>query len=150
MTIRQAMFWIGTWFCCAAAGVAATAGEGEVVLESARAIPLAYQVDVVVVGASTGGVAAAVQAAKSGAKVFLAAQEPYLGDDMTATLRLWPEADDELDTPLARKIFADPEKSAGPDPRRLPFQYAADRPSAARHRDTDHRRGSTTANGATR
>ncbi len=57
---------------------------------------MAYEVDVVVVGGSTGAVAAAIEAAKAGAKVFLAAERPYLGDDMTATLRLWPEAGDEL------------------------------------------------------
>ena len=141
MTVRRASFWVGIWFFgiwfyCAAAGVAATAAEGEVVLESARAIPVAYQVDVVVVGASTGGVAAAIEAAKTGAKVFLAAQQPYLGDDMTATLRLWPQPGDELDTPLARKIFDDPQNSALPGGG-LPFQYAADRKSAAKHRDTN-------------
>ena len=135
MTVRRAMFWVGSWFCCAAAGVAATGGEA--VRESARSIPVAYQVDVVVVGASTGGVAAAVQAAKAGAKVFLAAERPYLGDDMTATLRLWQEPGDELDSPLARKIFNDPQSAAAAGPRGVPFQYAADRQNAAKHRDTN-------------
>lgn len=60
-----------------------------VVTESAREIPLTYDVDVVVVGGSSGGVAAAVAAAKGGAKVFLAAPRPYLGEDMCATYRLW-------------------------------------------------------------
>ena len=53
-----------------------------VVAESPRKIPVAYDVDVVVVGGSSAGVAAAVAAAKGGAKVFLAAQRPYLGEDM--------------------------------------------------------------------
>ena len=44
--------------------------------ESAREIPVAYSVDVVVVGGSTGAVAAACEAARSGAKVFLAAPRP--------------------------------------------------------------------------
>ena len=70
----------------------AAAAERPAVNESARQIPVAYQVDVVVVGGSTGAVSAAVAAAKAGAKVFLAAPHPYLGDDMTATLRLWLEA----------------------------------------------------------
>ena len=52
-------------------------------------IPVAYSVDVVVVGGSTGAVSAAEAASRSGAKVFLAAPRPYLGDDLTATLRLW-------------------------------------------------------------
>ncbi len=90
--------------------IAATATAGGAVNESARAIPVACRVDVLVVGGSTGGVAAAVAAAESGATVFLAAERAYLGDDMTATLRLWPQADDELDTPLARQLFADPQR----------------------------------------
>ncbi len=43
------------------------------VSESAREIPVAYQVDVVVVGGSTHAVAAATSAAGQGASVFLAA-----------------------------------------------------------------------------
>ena len=49
ISFRRAIVLLGTWFCCAASG-AATAGEAA--LESARAIPVAYQVNVVVVGAS--------------------------------------------------------------------------------------------------
>jgi flavin-dependent dehydrogenase len=118
MTLRRLLFGF-----CLLNIAAAAAAAGEVVEESARAIPVAYQVDVVVVGASTGGVAAAVRAAETGARVFLAAEHPYLGDDMTATLRLWPEAGDELDTPLARKLFDDPQGSPVADPRRLVFEY---------------------------
>jgi hypothetical protein len=87
----------------------APALPGETITESARAIPVAAQVDVLVVGGSTGGVAAAVAAADRGAKVFLVAEQAYLGDDMTATLRLWPQPDDEFDAPLARQLFADPQ-----------------------------------------
>ncbi len=47
--------------------------SAKVVNESARDIPLTYDVDVVVVGGSSAGVAAAVEAAAGGAKVFLAA-----------------------------------------------------------------------------
>ena len=83
-------------------------------------------------------VEAAVAAAEQGAKVFLAAPRPYLGDDMTATLRLWLEEGEEPTTPLARAIFSDPvELRVGPDPNGLPFTYTADRQSGAIHRDTD-------------
>ena len=47
--------------------------DGIFVNESAREIPVAHCVDVVVVGGSTGAVSAAVAAAESGASVFLAA-----------------------------------------------------------------------------
>ena len=58
----------------------------EYVRETPRQIPVADNVDVVVVGGTTGAVAAAVAAARDGASVFLAAPYPYLGEDMTATL----------------------------------------------------------------
>ncbi|MCX8037492.1 MAG: FAD-dependent oxidoreductase [Candidatus Sumerlaeia bacterium] len=92
-----------------AAGLATLPGAAPkpaVVTESSRAIPIAYQVDVVVVGGSTGAVAAAVEAAKSGARVFLAAPHPYLGDDMAGTLRVWLEPAEKAAHPLAQKIFS--------------------------------------------
>lgn len=77
----------------------------QAVRESAREIPLAYQVDVVVVGGTTGAVAAATAAAKAGAKVFLAAPRPYLGEDMAATYRLWLEDGEKPENALAKQIF---------------------------------------------
>ena len=62
-------------------GKLASSKETEV-YESAREIPVAYQVDVVVVGGSTHAVAAATSAAEQGATVFLAAPRPYLGEDL--------------------------------------------------------------------
>ncbi|MDW8038735.1 MAG: FAD-dependent oxidoreductase [Thermoguttaceae bacterium] len=116
---------------------ASAAEQGLVVRESARQIPIAYEVDVVVVGGSTGAVAAAVAAAQEGAKVFLAAPYPYLGEDMTGTLRLWLEEQEEPTTELARRIFLQdphvPEQLGRP---RLQFRYTADRPSARLHPDT--------------
>lgn len=114
MTMRQLSLFL------AATLLGSTVASGnDAVNESSRLLPVAYQVDVVVVGGSTGAVAAAVEAARSGAKVFLAAERPYLGDDMTATLRLWRQADDELDSELAQEIFNDheakPAGSAGQD-----------------------------------
>ena len=80
--------------------------SGSCVRESARGIPVAYTADVVVVGGSTGAVSAAVAAAKSGARVFLASPQTYLGEDMTATYRLWLEAGEEAQTQLGRDIFS--------------------------------------------
>jgi hypothetical protein len=80
------------------------AGPAQVV-ESARRLPVAYEADVVVVGGSTGAVAAAVSAAGKGAKVVLVTARPYLGEDMCATLRLWLEEGETPSTALARRIF---------------------------------------------
>jgi hypothetical protein len=113
------------------------AGEVIEVDESAREIPVAYQVDVVVVGGSTGGVAAAVEAARSGAKVFLAAPHPYLGEDMCATLRLWLEEGETPEAPLAQALFSGDAQAAPPAAGNLlTFKYEASLPSAAAHRDS--------------
>ncbi len=123
------------WACAIASTAAADVPR---VNESARDIPVAYEVDVVVVGGGTGAVSAALSAAEAGADVFLAAPHPYLGDDMTATLRLWLEEGEEPASPLAKRVFTDEARSHyGPDPNRLDFTYEADVPSAAIHKDSD-------------
>jgi len=105
------------------------------VKDPARDIPLAYDVDVVVVGGSSAAVTAAVAAAKAGAKVFLAAERPYLGEDLCGTYRLWLEPDEKPTTPLAKKLFAPP-SLVPPVPFSLPFTYQADLPSAPLHKDS--------------
>ena len=105
------------------------------VVASARQIPVAYDVDVVVVGGTSGGVAAAVEAAQKGARVFLAAERPYLGEDLCGTYRLWLEADEAPGSPLARKVFAEP-PAAQRMRNVIPFTYQADKPSAGVHADT--------------
>ena len=108
------------------------------VRESPRQIPVAYEVDVVVVGGSTGAVSAAVAAAETGARVFLAAPHPYVGEDMTATLRLWLEEGEQPLAPLARAIYDDPlDIQVGPHRDRLELTYAASVPTGSPHHDTD-------------
>ncbi len=104
--------------------------------ESAREIPIAYEVDVVVVGGSAAGVAAAVEASQNGASVFLAAPRPYLGEDLCAPYRLWLEPGEEPSTPFTQKLFAEPLSEILPE-RGLQFTYEADQPSDAKHKDTD-------------
>jgi len=106
-----------------------------VVRESAREIPVAYDVDVVVVGGSSRAVAAAMGAAQRGAEVFLAASRPYLGEDLCSTYRLWLDTDEVPITPLAIALYAEPEVSAY-GKNRLAFSYTADLPSARLHPDT--------------
>ena len=105
------------------------------VLESARQIPVLYDVDVVVVGGTSGAVAAAAAAVGDGAKVFLAAPRPYLGEDICGTYRLWLEPNEEPTSPLAKTMFAEPQAAT-----RLrgtaPFTYEADAESGPLHRDS--------------
>ncbi len=132
--MRWKGFGIGLALLLLAAGPAVAE---RAVRESARRIPVAYDVDVVVVGGGTGAVAAALSAAEQGASVFLAAPYPYLGDDMTATLRLWLEDGEQPRSELARAIFHDPiGDGVGPHPDRLPLSYSASLPCGSPHRDT--------------
>jgi len=103
--------------------------------ESARDIPVAYDVDIVVVGGTSGGVAAAVEAAKEGAKVFLAAQRPYLGADICSTYRLWLEPGEEPTLPLVKKVFAESPVSLISG-KGIDFTYEANKPFASVHKDT--------------
>jgi flavin-dependent dehydrogenase len=114
----------------------AASGSAAMVNESAREIPVAYDVDVVVAGGSLAAVSAAVEAARAGAKVFLAAPRPYLGEDVCATFRLWLEPGEEPDSPLERALFAPPSPPLEIG-RGLPFTYTADLPSDKAHRDSD-------------
>ena len=50
--------------------------------------PVLADVDVVVVGGSSAGVAAAVAARQAGARVYLVAPRPYLGEDVAGKLRI--------------------------------------------------------------
>lgn len=121
--------------------VAATGlGAPATVFESARDIPLAYDVDVVVVGGGVGAVSAAAAAAEAGAEVFLAAPRNYLGEDVAGTLRVWLDADTELDSPLAQKLFGDQGLAGSVSipiaGKRLDLTYKADLPSVKVHPDS--------------
>ena len=117
------------FFCAACLPASA-----KVVNESARDIPLTYDVDVVVVGGSSAGVAAAVEAAESGAKVFLAAPRPYLGEDLCATYRLWLEEGEEPESDLAKELFETPGGADMVGLKSVDFTYRADKPSADLHK----------------
>ncbi len=80
-------------------------GKGKFCYQSARKIPVAYNVDVVVAGGSTAAVAAAVCAAQNGSKVLLVAQETYLGEDVCGTWRYWNFNSEALNTALGKKLF---------------------------------------------
>ena len=60
-------------------------GSGRAVLEAAREIPVAREVDVVVAGGGPAGIAAAVAAARQGASTLLVERYGYLGGMMTGS-----------------------------------------------------------------
>ena len=64
------------------------------------------KVDVLVVGGTAAAVAFALSVKRSGASVYLVAPKPYLGDDICAAYRFWPEVSDVLPRgALAQEIF---------------------------------------------
>jgi NADPH-dependent 2,4-dienoyl-CoA reductase/sulfur reductase-like enzyme len=70
------------------------------VVAPARTVPLIDRVDIVVVGSSEGGMAAAWKAAKLGAKVILLNEETFLGSEVTAKGRFL------LGAPAPAKLFS--------------------------------------------
>ena len=94
---------VGCWTLALALSVVSATASGEAVLESEREIPVAAEVDVLVVGGTAAGVAAATAAAQAGASVFLAGGFPYLGEDVAGTLELECAAGDDA-TPLERRL----------------------------------------------
>ena len=115
--------------------VLAMPGTAATVIESPREIPLAYDVDVVVVGGTSRGVAAAEAAAKHGASVFLAAPRPYLGEDLCGTYRLWLEPEEVPESDLARAMFSELGDAGRLEQRGYPFTYSASLPSDNKHAD---------------
>ena len=93
---------------------------GDTLLLDSDGIPVLQRTEVVVVGGSTAGVAAAVAAAQNGADVVLGAARPYLGEDMTASYRLWLHPGEESRHPLAKAIYA---PALAPEPELLRFTY---------------------------
>ena len=62
--------------------------------------------DVVVVGGTSYGVAAAMASQEAGAKVFVAAPRSYLGEDLAGKYVLLPENGDDDSHPLYAKLWA--------------------------------------------
>ncbi|NLH17216.1 MAG: FAD-dependent oxidoreductase [Phycisphaerae bacterium] len=106
---------------------------GKTINESAREIPVIADTDIVIVGGSTAAVSAALEATKHGAKVFLVAPRPYLGEDLCATGRLWLESGHTPQSDLEKRLFAPPAQPLGPS---LPFQYTTSITSSSKHPDT--------------
>jgi len=72
-----------------------------------EAIPVVDEVDLLIVGGAAGAASCALAAAEAGLRVRLVAPRPYLGDDIGAPFRFWPEADEDLSDPLAATIWGD-------------------------------------------
>ncbi len=134
--MKQLSYKLAVWMGVLILTVGSHGLAQERVLESQREIPVLHEVDVAVVGGTSAGITAAVEAADNGAEVFLAAPRPYLGEDLCATYRLWLDPDEEPQTPLAKEMFAEPEigKSI---PEGYSFEYETSIPSASKHPDTE-------------
>lgn len=81
-------------------------------LSLAEAVGETY--DVVVVGGTSYGIAAATAAQEAGAKVFVAAPRGYLGEDIAGKYVLVPEEGDDASHPLYPKLWAEPGRAQKP------------------------------------
>lgn len=101
------MYWIMPTVSCSIVmfTMAALPAVAEHVVELPKEIPVAAEVDVVVVGGSSGAVSAACEIARRRASVFLVAPRPYLGTDMCSTLHLWLQEDERPKSTLAIACF---------------------------------------------
>jgi flavin-dependent dehydrogenase len=84
------------------------------VRSSARAIPIAAQVDVVVVGGNEGGIAAAWKAATAGSSVLVINGNYFFSDDVSAKARYWLEADETSRGEFSKALFGDRTDGARP------------------------------------
>lgn len=120
--------------------IAAPNVSADWVAETPGELPVVGEYDVVIIGSGTGAVAAAVEAADLGASVFLASPYPYLGEDMTATLRMMRDPNTKIEDPLAALIFNDSPGSFESIPKLnaplLKFKYESSIPSSPVHADT--------------
>ena len=112
---------------------ACAAPTGNDVTEPPRSLPVVHEVDVVVVGGSSGGVAAAVEAARNGVRVFLAAPRTFLGEDICSTYQPWLEPGEIPNSELARELF---KPDATVIPPSAPFAYTASLESGNIHKDS--------------
>ncbi len=116
---------------CASVLLACCGAWAAGVVEAEKTLPLVQEVDVVVVGGSSGAVAAACKAAEAGAKVFLVAPRPYLGEDMAGKLQLRIGADEDTRCALQKRMFTGKETR----PPSLPFTYTANTKADRKHDD---------------
>lgn len=80
-------------------------GASDSVCELATELPVAFDVDVVVVGGSLAGVEAARAAAEEGVSVLLVESRSYLGYDLCGTQRLWIDLDETPATEITTGLF---------------------------------------------
>ncbi|WP_279179722.1 FAD-dependent oxidoreductase [Parabacteroides johnsonii] len=68
-------------------------------------VPVIADVDILIIGGTSGAVSAAVEAHSGGASVFVMAPMPYLGEDICGTLRFWLEKNEEPCDILSEALF---------------------------------------------
>mgnify|MGYP003586258367 CR=1 FL=1 len=93
------------FFLVLLAGTVAVRAQERAVEAPARSVPVIDHVDVVVVGCSEGGLAAAWRAAKLGAKVVLLSEYTFLGGEVTAKARFDLSGGPEPKTAFSQALF---------------------------------------------
>ena len=90
------------------------------VRSSARGLPIAAEVDIVVVGGNEGGLAAAWRAARDGSEVLVLGGEYFFSDETSAKARYWIAGNERPESEFAKAMLAGQEDSV---PQLIPAQY---------------------------
>ena len=93
--------------------VAVWRDDTEAVLETARSLPVASVVDIVIIGANVGAVGAALRAAGDGADVLLVSPDYFVGSEMCAQNRYWLGPNETPESATAQALFGTRASSAG-------------------------------------
>jgi flavin-dependent dehydrogenase len=83
------------------------------VAESARSIPVAHEVDVLVVGGNSAGVAAAIAAKKLGSRVLIVSPQGNFSYEVSATKRHWLGPNEKPESALAIALFGNRNNPSG-------------------------------------
>lgn len=120
--------------CCAL--MCASGFVGAVPVSSGRMSALFEPVDVLVVGGSSAGVAAATSAKAAGARVALLAERPFLGEDLCENNRLVELPQHQGSSDALLRAMSEPPLPIVVLPPTVPFSYECDLPSDPAHQDT--------------
>ncbi len=89
--------------------------------------PLAGDVDVLVLGGSTSGVAAALSAREQGAQVLCATMFPYFGEDVCSFARYWFDVEGMNVNPLGERLYEACASAENSVPRPMDIKYPLER-----------------------
>ncbi|WP_309397043.1 FAD-dependent oxidoreductase [Cerasicoccus maritimus] len=78
------------------------------VFDASQQLPIVKNVDVLILGGTSGAISLALSVQASGLSVFVVAPRTYLGEDICGAYRYWPTATPAAEDTLADAVFSEP------------------------------------------